>query len=696
MESDLIRELTDFVVMLREDLEVVKAEAVYIDDVELKNVAYLGVVRSNVARGIIKSITPPSSALLFLTSKDVKAYLPARDVPDAVNIVKMPVLAENVVNFVGQPIAAFVVDDPYKIEDVMDEVFVDIEPLKPVVTIDDALKGEEKVHEKGNVAVDARIRGGELEQKLNAEVEVEREFEFKRIVANPMEPKGIIAHWDGEMLNVIVSTQSAFRVKSEMQEVLGLPPEKVTVISAPRVGGGFGNKISAYPEYVLAAIASMKLRRPVKWMETRREHLNNPVQGRSMRARLKIHAKRDGTVLGISGEIIIDGGAYMMGIGPYFPYFILNNMIFGPYKMRFIDARGMVVYTNKPPYGAYRGAGRPEAASLHEMLMETLAEELKMDPAELRKKNLIESGKEYVFPTGVKVDPAGYREVFERAESLYRKLLAEGKKAVILALHNLVNAPPGEYAKVVIGNGKVRVYVGSGPHGQPHWSMYSKVASEALGVSEDQVEVVLNRTDVLKEGVGSFGSRTANVGTHAVLTAINGLKEELEKRGLSVKEALASKEEIAYETFAKADASFTPGAVVAYADYDPETCQPKVREVHVFLDVGRAIIREEVEGQIVGGVAQGLAQVMYEAMEYDELGNPLYISINDEGVPYPTDVTWNVFVYPMEVYPAKTLGGARGIGELGTSAGLAAGILAIEKAVGKKLREVPARPWALC
>ena len=682
--------------MLKEDLEVVTAKAVYLDDIEVRNVAYLGVVRSNVARGIVKSMTPPSRAELFLTSKDVKAYIPTRDVPDPVNIVKMPVLAEDVVNFVGQPVAAFVVNDPYEIEDVMDEVYVDIEPLKPVVTIDEALRGEEKVHEKGNVAVDARIKGGDLGQKANSEVEVEREFEFKRIVANPLEPKGIVVHWDGERLNVIASTQSAFRIKGELQEVLGLPPEKVVVVSAPRVGGGFGNKISVYPEYVLAAIASMKLRRPVKWVETRREHLNNPVQGRSMKAKLKLHAKRDGTVLGISGEVIFDGGAYMMSIGPYFPYFVLNNMIFGPYKMRFIDVRGLVVYTNKPPYGAYRGAGRPEAASLHEMLMETLAEELKTDPAELRKKNLLESGREYVLPSGVKVDPAGYREVFERAEQLYRKLTSEGKKAVIIALNNLVNAPPGEYAKVSVGKGKVRVYVGSGPHGQPHWSMYSKVVSQALGISEDLVEVQLNRTDVLKEGVGSFGSRTANVGTHAVLTAVNGLLDELKRRGLTLQEALKSETEIEYETFAKADASYTPGAAVAYADIDPETCQPRVRELHVFFDVGRAIIKEEVEGQIIGGATQGLAQVMYEAMEYDEYGNPLYISINDEGVPYADDVTWKVYVYPMEVYPAKTLGGARGIGELGTSAGLAAGILAVEKALGRKLREVPARPWEIC
>ncbi|MGC9106210.1 MAG: xanthine dehydrogenase family protein molybdopterin-binding subunit [Thermoprotei archaeon] len=679
--------------MFREHLQVVTARATYVDDIEKDGTVFLGVYRSPVARGIVKSVTPPKNALLTLTWGDVRAYMPVRAYEKG-NIARMPVLADGRVNFVGQPVLAFVVKDRYEIEDALEESGADIEPLKPIVTIEEALNGE-PIHGYSNVAASADIRGGDLEQRLNAEVTVEREFRLHRVVANPIEPKGVLVWWEGGDLYVVGSFQSAFRVRADLQETLGLPPERIHVSSAPNVGGGFGNKISAYPEYVLAAMASKKLGRPVKWIETRQEHLVSPIQGRSMWARLKLYAKRDGTALGISGEFVIDGGAYMMGIGPIFPSFI-GNMLPGPYKMRFIDVKGSIVYTNKPPYGAYRGAGRPEAALLHESLMEALAEELGMDPCEVRERNLVESGKHHTLPSGLKVDPAGYREVFEKAREIYGRLKSEGKRPVLITFFNYVSNPPGEGAKVVIGKGKVKVYAGSGPHGQAHQSTFAKVVSEALSLPEDVVEVELNSTEILKEGVGSFGSRTSSAGVNAVLSAVKGLLEELKTRGISLREALDSDREISYEVFAKADSILTPAAAVAYADYDPELCVPFVRELHVVLDVGRVLLRSEVEGQIVGGAAQGLAQVVYEEAEFDENGNPVYSSINDEGVPYAADVTWRVYVHPLEVYPTSLLGGARGIGEAGTSAGLAAGTLAVEKAIGKRLTEVPVKPWALC
>jgi Aerobic-type carbon monoxide dehydrogenase, large subunit CoxL/CutL homologs len=679
--------------MLREHLKVVKGEATYTDDIDFPDALHLGVYRSPVARGIVKSVTPPRSALLTITWDDVRAYLPVRAYEGG-NVVRMPVLADGRVNFVGQPVFAFVVKDRYEVEDALDEAGADIEPLRPIITIEEALNGE-LIHGKTNVAVDVRVKGGDLEQRVNSEVEVEKSITLHRVAANPIEPKGVIVRWEGDRLFVIGSFQSAFRVRADLQETLGLSPEKITVVSAPNVGGGFGNKISAYPEYVLAAIASRKLGRPVKWIETRQEHLLSPIQGRSMRAILKLHARRDGTVLGISGEIAIDGGAYMMGIGPVFPNFIIN-MLPGPYKMRFIDVRGMMVYTNKPPYGAYRGAGRPEAALLHESLMEALAEELKLDPAELRERNLVESGKSHTLPTGLKLDPAGYREVFAEAREVYERLKREGKRPVIIAFFNYVSNPPGEGAKVVIGKGRVKVYAGSGPHGQAHWSTFARVVAQRLGVDEDIIDVTLNSTEAIKEGVGSFGSRTSSAGVNAVLSAVEGLLDILKEKGVTLGQALNSDEEYSYETFAKADSVVTPGAAVAYAEADGELCKAYVRELHVFLDVGRILIRSEVEGQVIGGAAQGLAQVMYEKADFDEYGNPKYSSISDEGVPSSADVTWRTYVHPMEVYPTNLLGGARGIGEAGTSAGLAAGALAVERALGRRLNELPLDPSALC
>jgi CO/xanthine dehydrogenase Mo-binding subunit len=165
---------------------------------------------------------------------------------------------------------------------------------------------------------------------------------------------------------------------------------------------------------------------------------------------------------------------------------------------------------------------------------------------------------------------------------------------------------------------------------------------------------------------------------------------------VTLEQALNSDEEYSYETFAKADPIVTPGAAVAYAEADKELCKAYVRELHVFLDVGRILIRSEVEGQVIGGAAQGLAQVMYEKADFDEYGNPKYSSISDEGVPSSADVTWRTYAHPMEVYPTSLLGGARGIGEAGTSAGLAAGALAVERALGRRLNELPLDPSTLC
>ncbi|MEM0301200.1 xanthine dehydrogenase family protein molybdopterin-binding subunit [Saccharolobus sp.] len=684
--------------MIKEDLPKITGKGSYIDDINPKNLVYLGVVRSQVARGIIKSMSRPESALLSLTWEDVKTYMPVPVPPNIAKsskIIRMPVLADGRVNFVGQPVLAFVVNDRYEIEDVVEEVSIDYEELEPVVDVEKAMNSNEEIHPgvKKNISVDLLLEGGELSAKSRADVVVSRKIKQNRIVSNPMEPKGVIAHWDGEYLNVYGSFQSAFRIRNDLREALNISPEKIKVISAPNVGGGFGNKVPSYPEYILAAIASMKLNRPVKWIETRYEHLKNPTIGRGVLSDIKLYATRQGEILGIEGYVAVDLGAYNYTINPTTPSFIAS-LLTGPYKMKFASIRALGVFTNQPPTGPYRGAGRPEAALIHETLVEDLAEELGMDPVEIRRKNLIgDNG--YITPLGVRIDPAGYNEVLDTAEKYYRKAkeVYNDKGVSIITFAEIVRTSPGEGARVKIENGKVNFYLGLGPHGQAYASTFRRLASEVLGISQDKIEIMTGSSEIVKEGIGSFGSRAGTIGGSAVIAAATELLKKINVNSLSEVD-LTKYEGIEAEVFYKADDIFAPGAHVAVVDVDEETGFIKVLEYYAVDDVGRVMNKEEIEGQIIGGVLQGMSQVIIEAMRYDERGIPLCSSIADCGVPTALEAPLKVNTDYVE-YPSQLLSKSRGVGEAGTTGALPAVFIAVEKATKRKFDRTPIDPWLI-
>ncbi|ADX86350.1 xanthine dehydrogenase family protein molybdopterin-binding subunit [Saccharolobus islandicus] len=680
--------------MIKEDLPKISGKGMYIDDLNPMNTVYLGIVRSPIARGIIKSISKPEKALLTLTWEDAKIYMPVRADPETLkqsNIVKMPILADGKVNFVGQPVLAYVVEDRYEIEDITDEVSIEYEELKPIINIEKAMNSNDEIHSgaKRNISVDKLLEGGELSAKKRAEIIVSRKINQTRIISNPMEPKGIIAFWDGEHLNIYGSFQSSFRVKNDLREALNLPPEKIRVYSPQNVGGGFGNKVPAHPEYVIASIASMKLGRPVKWIETRYEHLKNPTVGRGVLSDIKMYATKQGEILGIEGYIAVDLGAYNYTLNPTTPAFIAQ-LLTGPYKMKFTSIRAYGIFTNLPPTGPYRGAGRPEAALIHETLVEDLANELGMDPVEIRRKNLIgDNG--YVTPLGVKIDPAGYNQVLNEAEKYYRKAreVYKGKGVSITVFTDIVRLSPGEGARVRIENGKIKIFVGTGPHGQAHGDTFSKLASEILGVPQDLIEVITNTTDGVKEGIGSFGSRSATAGGSAVIEAC---KQLLSKINMPIEKALKEINGVEAEVFYKSDDIFSPGSHVAVVDVDKDTGFVKVLEYYAVDDVGRTLIKEEVEGQIIGGVLQGISQVLWEHAPYDENGNPLFSSIADCGVPTAVEANYKIYVNEVE-YPSVTSAKSRGVGEAGTTGALPAVFLALEKITHKKFNKTPIYPW---
>ncbi|BDC18285.1 xanthine dehydrogenase family protein molybdopterin-binding subunit [Acidianus sp. HS-5] len=678
---------------LRDHLPKIMGKGTYIDDYTPKNTAYLFIVRSPIARGIINSVSKPDKTLLTLTWDDVKVYLPVRADPETMKkgkIVKMPVLADGRVNFVGQPVLAIVVEDRYKGEDIIEEVNLDYQELPPVLDIENAMKGD-PIHPglDKNVSVDKTLEGGQLSAKKEAEVIVSRKIYQNRIVSNPMEPKGVLTYWDGDTLNVYGSFQSVFRIKSDLGESLSLPPEKIKVNST-LVGGGFGNKVPLYAEYILAAIASMKLHRPIKWIETRLEHLRNPTIGRGVLSEVKMYAKKTGEVLGVEGYIAVDLGAYNYTLNPTTPDFIAR-LVTGPYRMKFASIRALGVFTNLPPTGPYRGAGRPEATLIHETLVEELAKELNMDSVEIRRKNIIGDMEEYITPLGLKVDPAGYKTALNVAESYYRanKEKYKDKGVSIVAFMDIDRLSPGESARVRIENGRVKVFVGTGPHGQAHEDTFAKLVSEVLKINEDLIDVVTNSTDIVKEGIGSFGSRSGTVGGSAVIEAC---KQLLQKINMPIERALKELNGIEVEVFYKADDIFTPGSHVAVVDVDKETGFVKILKYYAVEDVGRELIKDEVEGQIVGGILQGISQVLWEQTPYDQYGNPLFSSIADCGVPSAVEADYHVELNTLE-FPSALPTKSRGVGEAGTTGALPAVFIALEKAIGKKFTKTPVLPW---
>ncbi|BBD73800.1 aldehyde oxidase [Sulfodiicoccus acidiphilus] len=669
-----------------EDLPFILGKGKYLDDVKLPGELSLHVLRSPYARAKVTSLGAPSKSLLFLTWEGVKFYMPALTLPGA-KVKRMPVLADGRVNFYGQPVAAIVAEDRYDGEDVLEDVGADYDPLEPSLELEDP---KVQIHEDvpGNVCNETALKGGDLSAFRDAQVQVNRRIEMARVVANPTEPKGVVANYHDEVLDIYVSTQSPFRVRNDLTEVLGIPPEKVRVFSSD-TGGAFGNKTPAYPEYVLASIASIKLHRPVKWVETRREHLTNPTQGKGMIIDATLYAKKDGTLVGVKGKVIHDVGAYNFTINAMMASFPAR-LITGPYVMKAAEVKAVSVFTNAPPTGPYRGAGRPEAALAHEALMNDLADELGADPVELRRKNLIRG--EYTTPLGNRVDPAGYEEVLRRAESVYRDWKSKGRTVSLVVFSAFVSASPGESAKARLTPKGVEIVVGSRPHGQAHLTTFTNLAARTLGVDPKFVKVRFADTTELKEAIGTFGSRSASVGGAALVTALTRLREKVGDGDLM--EAAKTLGEVEVEVFYKADPIFSPGAYVVAVKVDRETCYPMVEDVFGVDDVGKVLNRQDAEAQVIGGVMQGIAEALWEEAKYSPEGTPEFGTMVEAGFPKASQAP-RVKVELVE-FPSQLPHGARGVGESGTIGAMAGTFLSLEKALGGKLRKIPVLPEKLC
>ncbi len=662
--------------------KLVRGEGRFVDDIQMPGMLYLGFARSQYARAKILKISGAQ-----LTHKEVNFEVvevgegATTGGPAALS---HPVLANGHVGYVGQPVAAVYSDDRYVAEDLIDSVEIEYEPMKAIVDPEDSLKREVMYPGvKSNAIVD-RYFGKEFTPDPS-DIVIERKIINRRIATNPIEPRGIVAAYDGHKLTVWVSTQSAHSIKGGLSEALKMEPDRIRVVQVD-TGGAFGLKGGLFPEYVVACYLAMKEKRPVKWIETRREHLLASRPGRGVVANLKLYAKKDGTITGLKGEVIVDNGAFTGGSGEFSPIFITRQLA-GAYYLPNAYVRAVSVLTNKAPQGPYRGAGRPEAMYFIERLMDGLADKLKMDPVALR---LINAAKEtYTSPLGMQVEKS--RQFLESAikELNYEKY--RDRENVGFAFLILYHATAGgESARIKVENGRLKVWTGGNAHGQRHDIFIKTLLKEELGVPEDLVDVLKGDTDQLEDGVGAWGSRSSMVLSSAVIVAAGKIKEQIgKKHGKYTLKALLEGKWDEYEFFKYDKTESSLGANLVTVDMDSYG-RVIVKECLSYYDIGRILDLDNAKGQNAGGAVQGIGQTLSEELAFDEDGLPLITSISDAGV-LSADLVpkFGIKFHKSESpLPSK----AKGIGEAPTIGVPIALSRAIEKATGKLIVETPIRP----
>ncbi len=662
----------------------VNGKGKYIDDIVFDNMLYMSVYRSQYGRAKISNVTGGLNAndfnAYYKSSSGEMASLGAKDNK---NVYLEHVFATDYVNYQGQPIAAVFGKTRYESEDLLNEVKVDYTPLKAISSIDEALNGE-PVHTgtENNILASHELGKDFNENDIDYDIALEDEFFNERIVPNPMETRGCIAYYKDNMLYFYVSTQSVQSVKTGLIESLKLKGDSVVVIQAD-TGGAFGVKGSFYPEYVMAAYASMKYKKPVKWIETRTEHLMAAYPGRGAKAKIKIYAKNNGKITGVKGEVYVDAGAYDAGTGSFASRFIAFQLT-GPYNIENAYVKAISLVTNKAPMGPYRGAGRPEAAFFMERMIDLLADKLKMDIADVRLINASE--KPFKSPLGLEIKEAT-RPFLENAlkEVNYREV-SKKEKAGIAFFVLIPASRPGESARVIINHGKIKVYLGGNVHGQGHEIFVKNILENELKIRRDFITLENGDTTMIEKGVGSWGSRSAIAGGSALLYVAREIKNEvIKKYGEYSPEKLLSGNFDKYK-FIEIDYSVNSinfNMITSSMDKNGEIT---VDKWYSYYDLGNVLSEMNVRAQIIGGAIEGIGQVFSESLRYSE-GQLMTQSIADAGI-LPANHIPEYHIKWIE-NPSEAPNGAKGLGEAPTIGTPVALVRSIELNTAIRIRKTP-------
>jgi carbon-monoxide dehydrogenase large subunit len=555
-----------------EDPRLITGLGHYVDDIQLPNMHYVAFLRSMYAHARLASVDASAAVeapgvVAVYTGADLgdtigpvpcASALPGLRVPD-----HRP-LATDKVYFVGHPIAAVVATDRYAARDAVDLIVVEYEDLPAVVDVEAAAKGGPVVHEQwgDNIAYTLTAGEGDIDAALGgADRVLTQRLMHQRLAPIAMEPRGVLARYlPGEQeLTVWSSTQIPHLLRTQLALMIGIPENKLRVIT-PEVGGGFGSKLNVYGEEALLGWISMQIGKPVKWIETRRENIQATTHGRGQIGTVEVGCKNDGTLTGLRYNVFADLGAYHQLLTPAIPT-LTGLMLSGCYKIPAIQIKVTGVFTNKMATDAYRGAGRPEATYVVERALDLVADELGLDPVEVRRKNF-PSPAEFPFKTatGLFYDSGDYEATMEKALAMadYSALRAMQKKArdegrimgvglstyveiCALGPSNAMPAGGWESATVRIEpTGKVTILTGASPHGQGQETSFAQIAADELGVSIDDVTVIHGDTSIVQYGIGTFGSRATAVGGTAAYVAIQRLKEKAAKIAAHMLKAEAS------------------------------------------------------------------------------------------------------------------------------------------------------------
>jgi carbon-monoxide dehydrogenase large subunit len=619
-----------------------------------------------------------------------------------------------------------VATDRYLARDGAEAVEVEYEETPAVSDPETALaEGAPAVHPEwpDNVAFRFHQEGGDADAAFrDAEVIIRQRITSQRLIPTAMEPRGVLAEYrPGEKtITLHSSTQIPHLLRTLVAGILGMPENLMRVIT-PEVGGGFGSKLNVYAEEALMAFIARRIHKPVKWVESRRENFQCTIHGRGHVDYYELAARRDGTMTGLRLKLIQDLGAYHQLLTAAIPTLSVLMMP-GLYKFRAISADIIGVFTNAVPTDAYRGAGRPEATHGIERMVDMLAAELKMDPAEIRLKNFVQPDEfPYATTTGLSYDSGDYAKPLHKAMATvsYADLRKEQEQArkqgklmgigistygEICAMGPSVAMPAGGWESATVKiepTGKVTVLTGASPHGQGEETTFAQIVADELGVPMDDVSVIHGDTSVVQYGIGTFGSRGTAVGGSALYCALQELKGKLTRFGgmLLESENIALQGGNAVDTKTGKSVSFADMSVAAYhakklppntqpgliathyweppnftfpfgahiviTEVDRETGEIEIKRYVCVDDCGRIINPLIVDGQVHGGVAQGLGQALWEEAIYDDNGQLVSGELTDYAIPRALSMPWIESSHTETPSPVNPLG-VKGVGEAGT------------------------------
>ena len=738
----------------KEDPKLLAGRGCYVDDVRLPEMLHAVVLRSPHAHAQVARI----DAAAALGSRGVALVATAADLGGVGTIpirlgakpslapFLQPVLARDRVRYVGEPVALAVAANRYGAEDAADLIHVEYSTLPVIASTDRALAaGAPLLHEPAgsNLADRLEARRGDPERALAAaDVRIRQRFTIQRHSGVPMETRGLVAWYDNAsgLLTVWGPTKVPHFNRGVLASFLGWPQDRIRFVE-PDVGGGFGVRGEFYPEDFLIPWAAVRLRRPVKWIEDRREHLVATNHSRQQVHEVELGATRDGRIVALTDRIVVDMGAYLRTHGVSVPELTIA-MLPGPYAIPNYHAEVRCVVTNKTPTGTYRSPGRFESNFVRERVMDLLAEATGLDPADVRRRNFIPPtampctigtfalGEPIVYDTGIYVstlDAALAAIDYEHRRHEQQRAAGEGRFLGIGLACFVEKAGPGpwETARVALdAGGGVTVYSGGASVGQGMETVLAQICAQELGAAYDDVVVKHGDTTTVAAGIGAWGSRVTVVGGSAVLFAAREVKGMLLDRGAAHLEAArddlmvqggrvwvngaptrsaAFRELVTPDRLLEAshryDATkmtYPYGAHAAVVEVDATTGAISILDYAIAYDVGRAVNPKLVEGQLVGGLAQGIGGAILEELAYADDGQPLSVTFMDYLLPTFLEMPANVTVKILEETPTPLNPlGVKGAGEGGTAAAGAAIANAVADALrplGVEITDLPLSP----